>query len=362
MENLWSHPGLDGAGSVVAGSFDTESDTDALSDKNYCRNTVEGLSYLHISFGTPAIRAGSGGAEAWDLSQSVSDPQFGPHLHTPTHTSTSSTSSAFTAAVKQICRLSKLTLAGPLAGLRRSPATAKSQWAADFRVLAVSFNIVLGSCSPHASFSGAHLEDERGYLGAVPSARSSGWEFHVSMFRSDMEPSGKLLVDRAAASVPLQFSDCTHGAPWRASKRTRESYLAELRAAWRPVPVRAQRTWASPVTPLAEREQAGRVARGVGSHRVQSKDTIHARGVTAGSQGSSGRAVVQVFALVLARPDGTQAECPMSSCASACSVHTEPPRCCRTGSRAGDEVKAALVSTSLRRAGGQVGEPTFLHC
>lgn len=111
-----------------------------------------------------------------------------------------------------------------------------------FEILSWSFNVMLGGVWPELDWEGRPLPPRKEYLagglrGCLCQIRGD-WEFHASIFGF---PKWNGAVNmcwlcKASSGGPLAFTNFTADAPWRATKRTHESYLAELAADGRPVP------------------------------------------------------------------------------------------------------------------------------
>ena len=113
-----------------------------------------------------------------------------------------------------------------------------------FRIVAWSFNALLDGRWPTADWQGLPLLPTRpcdlagGLTGCLCQIRGD-WEFYCACFGFPKWNMAHNMCWLCAASAngPLSFSNFSDDAPWRATKRTHESYLAELAASGSPIPV-----------------------------------------------------------------------------------------------------------------------------
>ena len=112
-----------------------------------------------------------------------------------------------------------------------------------FKVFAWSFNALLSGISPEQNWEGVSMSGGGQWLankwrGALVQVRGD-WEFHCQIFQlPKWSHAGNMCwMCNAHSEGPLKYTACGADAAWRATRRTHESYLMELAAAERPVPV-----------------------------------------------------------------------------------------------------------------------------
>ena len=107
-----------------------------------------------------------------------------------------------------------------------------------FEVLAWSFNVLLTGVWPATDWLGRTCTDghpgqylANGLRGCLTQVRGD-WEFYCSVFQFPKwsEADNMCFLCGASASGPLAFGDCSRDAPWRATRKTHESYSAALAA------------------------------------------------------------------------------------------------------------------------------------
>ena len=111
-----------------------------------------------------------------------------------------------------------------------------------FRVLAWSYNVMLTGISPETDWMHRKIEGGGKYLAgglrACLAQVRGDWEFYCSIFRFPKwnEAANMCWMCDASANGPLAFANCSADAPWRATRRTHESYVLKLAADGLPLP------------------------------------------------------------------------------------------------------------------------------
>ena len=115
-------------------------------------------------------------------------------------------------------------------------------YAGIFSVLAWSFNVMLTGVWPEVDWLGRAQPIRKeylanGYRGCLTQVRGD-WEYYCSIFSFPKwnEADRMCWMCDASSSGPLAFSNCSHDAPWRATRHTHESYMAMLTAQGKPLP------------------------------------------------------------------------------------------------------------------------------
>ena len=111
-----------------------------------------------------------------------------------------------------------------------------------FKVIAWSFNALLTGIWPEVDWKGQPIEGGSylagGLRGCLTQVRGD-WEFYTSIFAFPRwnQATNMCWLCQASSRGPLRFTNFADDAAWRATRRTHESYVAELQAAGKPLPV-----------------------------------------------------------------------------------------------------------------------------
>ena len=110
-----------------------------------------------------------------------------------------------------------------------------------FKIIGWSFNVLVTGLWPEEDWMKRPL-DQHGYLanglrGCLSQVRGD-WEFYTSIFGFPKwnEAKNMCWMCGASAAGPMTFADCSPAALWRATKRSHESYVAELDAKGKELP------------------------------------------------------------------------------------------------------------------------------
>jgi len=114
-------------------------------------------------------------------------------------------------------------------------------------VLSWSFNVALSGLSPEIDFAGRPVAGPRTYLAnrwraALVQVRGD-WEFYVSTFRFPPWNGAEEMcwMCRASGRGEMSFTSCGTDANWRGTRRTHESYIEDLAAQDKELPVLLQK-------------------------------------------------------------------------------------------------------------------------
>ena len=125
--------------------------------------------------------------------------------------------------------------------IRKSDLTAGT-FDAIFRILGWSFNVLLTGITPSEDWQSKPLKGGGAYLAGGYSACLTqvrgDWEFYCSIFSFPRWNGAENMcwMCDASAEGPLSFANFAADAPWRATRRTHEVYVAKLRATGRALP------------------------------------------------------------------------------------------------------------------------------